>query len=447
MKRVVYKFLGIAAIGLFSVMSVSAQPGRVTGTKYGKGQDSVDCIRNLSLYRQDYNHKNYEAAIVFWRKVLKDCPMASPNLAVPHGTTMYQYFISRELDQAKKKALVDTLMQVYDKGMELYPDKAGYYMTLKGQDMEKYSSLFDQGDILKTLEDIMVKEKEKTMPRVYANYIKMVMDLNSAGKLSDEQLFDDYTKVSDYINAAIKKTPTEELAKARDQIDDAFASSAAATCENLIKIYGAKYEANKSDADFLRKLTRMLNRKECTDSELFEKASEQQYALNPSSDAAFNMAKLFLRKENYDKALEYFENAIKSETDPLEKANYNYQVGSIMLAKYSKYTDAKKYALEAIKLRPDWSAPYILLSQTYVAGPRCGEDDFEKAYVYWVAVDKLQKAKAVDPDCAGKVNPLISSYTQHFPKKEEAFFRNITEGANITVGCWIGETTKARFSN
>ncbi len=446
MKRIV-KFFGTIAFGLCMTYSVSAQPGSVTGTKYGKGQDSLDCIRDLSLYQQDYKHKNYDMAIINWRKVFKNCPKSSVNLAT-HGITMYQYFISKELDQKKKQALVDTLMLVYEKGIELRPQNKGNYLANMAQDMMKYADTPEnQPKLLKILEETMSTEKEKTSAYTYASYMKIILEQNAAGKLSDEELLDNYTKVSDNISVAIKKTSSEELAKARDMIDDSFAKSSAASCDNLIKIYGAKYDANKNDADFLRKLTRMLNRKECTDSELFEKASEQQYALSPSPDAAYNMAKLFFKKENFDKAVEYFENAIKTETDPIEKANYNYQLGGIMLTKYNKYSDAKKYVLEASKLRPDWGAPYILLANIYANGPKCGEDDFENRYIYWVVVDKLQKAKAVDPDVASTVNPLISQYSQHFPKKEEAFFRNITEGSTINVGCWVNETTKARFSN
>ena len=447
MKKVV-KIFGLVSVGLFAVISVSAQPGSVTGTKYGKGKDSLDCLRDLSLYQTEYlQHKNFDAAIVNWRKVWNNCPLSSVNLAT-HGINMYQYFIARELDQNKKKAMVDTLMQVYEKGMILRPQNKGTYLGMMAQDLLKYADTPENKDkIFKLLEERMNVEKEKTPAITYATYMKMILEQNIAGQLSDEELLENYTKVSDYISDAIKKTSDEELAKARDMIDESFVSSNAAGCENLIKIYGEKYEDNKDDAEFLRKLTRLLNRKDCTDSELFEKASEQQYALNPSPDAAYNMARLFIKKENFDKAVEYFENAIKSETEPFEKAYYNYQLGGILLTKYNKYIDAKKYAMEAIRLRPDWGLPYILLANTYANGPKCGEDDFEQRYVFWVVVDKLQRAKTVDPDCAKMVDPLIRQYSQHFPKKEEGFFRNIIEGATVSVSCWIGESTKVRYIN
>ena len=437
MKKVV-KFLGVVA-GLFAVMTVSAQ-------ERDFGSDPTSCQRNLSLYQSDFRQGNYVSAIENWRKVWKNCPRSSANLAA-HGIAMYKSFIDKELDQNKKIALLDTLITVYETGMVLRPQNKGNYLANMAQDIQKYADTPEnQPKLLKILEETMILEKEKTTAAAYASYMKIILEQNAAGKLSDEELLDDYTKISDYITEAIKKTNNEELAKARDMIDDSFAGSSAASCENLLKIYNEKYDANKDNSDFLRKLTRMLVRKECTDSELFEKASEQQYALNPSADAAYNMARLFLRKDNFNKAVEYFEVAINSETEPFDKANYCYQLGGIMLTKYNKYTDAKKYVLEAIKLRPDWGAPYILLANTYASGPKCGEDEFEKQYIYWVVVDKLQKAKSVDTDLAATVDPMIKQFSQHFPKKEEGFFRNIIEGSTINVGCWINESARVRYN-
>ena len=440
------KSSGIVA-GFFAVMTVSAQTGAESGTRFGIGQDSINCVRNYSLYTSDYQLKNYDAAIVNWRKVWRDCPLSSVNLTT-QGATMYKYYIERELNSDKKNALIDTLFQIYEKGIALRPQSAANYRQYMMEDMLKYADTPEnQSKIQKMLEEQMISQKEKTSALTYASYMRIIMSQNADGQLSDEELLDNYTKVSDLISDAIKKTSNEELARARDMIDEQFVNSSAAGCENLLKIYETKYEANKDDPEFLRKLTRLLNRKECTDSKLFEMASEQMYALNPSSDAAYNMARLFFRRENFDKAVEYFEYAIKSETEPFDKANYNYQLGAIMLTQYKKYTDAKKYALEASRLRPDWGAPYILLANVYGNGPKCGEDDFEQRYIYWIVVDKLQKAKAVDPEIAATVNSMINQYTQLFPKKEEGFFRNIIEGSTVTVGCWVNESTKVRYNN
>lgn len=440
----------IAVVLSIIPLAMNAQTGIESGTKFGKGQDSIDCVRALSLYQSDYKAKNYESALPNWRHVWNNCPKASVNLGVPHGTTIYKYMIAKELNPTKQAALVDTLMMIYRRTIELRPTKKGEFTIQMAQDMVKYTEDNpDKTAVLKLLSDCIFNQKDDAPAIIYASYMNILLKQNVEGSLSDEDLLETYTLVSDKLNAAIKTSQNEELAKVRDLIDDNFAKSTAASCENMIKIYSLKFDENKEDSEFLRKLTNMLNKKECTDSELFEKASEQLYALNPSADAAYNMARMFLKKDDIAKAIEYYQDAIKSETDPISKANYLYQLGGIMLSKRSSYSEAKRLAQQAISLRPDWGAPYALLANTYAGGPKVGENAFENAYVYWVVVDKLLKAKAVDPEYAARanVNTLIAQYSQHFPKKEEAFFYNITEGTTVTVGGWIGETTKVRFIN
>ena len=65
--------------------------------------------------------------------------------------------------------------------------------------------------------------------------------------------------------------------------------------------------------------------------------------------------------------------------------------------------------------------------------------------IYWLAVDYLNKAKSIDPSVADKANSKIASYKKYFPTKEDCFFKGIKEGQTVEVGCWIGESTKARF--
>jgi tetratricopeptide (TPR) repeat protein len=451
MKKLIYQLGEVLTVSIVFAFAASAQTGSASKTKFGKGQDSIDCVRSFSLYQQDFKNKDYNSAIVNWRKVFKDCPQSSVN-NIPRGISMYQYFIAKELDATVKAALVDTLMQIYQFGINLRTQKQGEYLASMAQDMMKYlgNTPENQKKVLTVLEECIQVEKEKTPATIFNHYMNITLRLNGDGIFTDEELLEKYTKLSDLLTVAIKASKEaskekEDLARLRDVIDDNFAKSPAANCENLVKIYGAKFENNQKDLEFLRKLTKLLNRNECTASKLFEQASERQFELEPSSAAAYNMAKLFYKKDNFNKALEYFDSAIEHETDPIDKASYYCQKAQILLTKFNKHTDAKKCVMEAAKLRPDWGEPYVLLANIYAAGPKCGEDDFEKTYVYWVIVDKLIKAKTVDPDYADRVNSSIKTYSQYFPKKEEAFFRSITEGNTMNVGCWINESTRARF--
>ena len=105
---------------------------------------------------------------------------------------------------------------------------------------------------------------------------------------------------------------------------------------------------------------------------------------------------------------------------------------------------ARTLALEAINLKPEWGEPYILIGDVYAGSKDCFTDEFEKATIYWVAVDQFSKAKSVDADVVEKANERISTYKKYFPDIETIFFYSLKEGDNYKVGCWINETTKVR---
>jgi hypothetical protein len=50
----------------------------------------------------------------------------------------------------------------------------------------------------------------------------------------------------------------------------------------------------------------------------------------------------------------------------------------------------------------------------------------------------------VDASVASEANSKIKKYSEYFPGKEDAFFKNIKDGDSYTVECWIGESTTVR---
>jgi hypothetical protein len=88
----------------------------------------------------------------------------------------------------------------------------------------------------------------------------------------------------------------------------------------------------------------------------------------------------------------------------------------------------------------------MLIGDIYVAASRnFGEDDFEKATVFWLAVDYFERARRAGQDCAIDAGQKARDYRRYFPNKEEAFFRDLKEGQTYKVGGWINENTKVRF--
>ena len=77
--------------------------------------------------------------------------------------------------------------------------------------------------------------------------------------------------------------------------------------------------------------------------------------------------------------------------------------------------------MEAIRLRPQWGKPHILIGNLYVESANsCGENAFEKKAVYWLAIAEFKKALG-DEESAKKARKLIKSYTPLTPNKTLIF--------------------------
>ena len=152
-------FLVILSI-LLSTLSFS-QKGIEDGSKFGHGQDSINCMKNLSLYFEFYNHKNYNDAIVFWRQVVKECPAARVS-TFGYGIEMYKYFLENATDPALKTAYCDTIMMLHDQRIKYFGEE-GKVLGIKGVDLLRYRRT-EGTEIIKKGYEILKKslEFEKT---------------------------------------------------------------------------------------------------------------------------------------------------------------------------------------------------------------------------------------------------------------------------------------------
>jgi len=440
-------------LGLFLSVTISvfAQNDSVasqTESKYGK--DSVKCMMDLSLYREYVKQKNFVEALSGWRRVYAECPRATKNIYID-GAKIYRYLIKAEKDETAKKKLVDTLMTIYDQRIKYFgqegENSARKAVDLYSYDRSRYPEVYD----LANKSYSMLKDQTPAA----AMLVLFQSSLKKYRKKTEEkeQLVNDFIKASAVLD---KQYNTQQVQSKKDRIkkyqtalENLFAKSGAADCETLVSIYSPKFEANKENVDFLKQVLKILNKIGCTESDLFARSAEALYKQEPSADAAYGLAKVFLKKEKYSKAVEYYKEVINhtdSATDV--KADYYFELATIVGGELGQNEAARSYAYKALAIRPNWGDPYLLIGNLYAGSSKsCGEDEFHQRAVYWVAVDKFIKAKTVDPSCAAKANKYIGKYSDYFPNQENAFFNNVKEGDNFSIGCWINETTKARFTH
>ena len=431
----------------FITLTSTAQKGVEDGSRYGHGEDSIRCIKNISLYREHVKHGAYASALGPWRVVFEECPKSTKNIYID-GAKMFNEFVSKEKDADRKAILMDSLRIVYDQRIKYYKQR-GSVLGRKAVDILKHPEYRTDPDIQEEtygyLQESISILKNKSSVAVVATYMTTSFALFQNERLTDLQVIENYAQASEILDYQLEQKPGDEkILEVKKATEYNFINSGAPTCESLIEYFQPLWEERKDDVNYLGRAVRFLSALECESEPFYALAAVALYEKEPSAQAAFGLAKLFLSKEEYDKAIAYYKEAISAETDPVKKGNYYYQLAYITNTELNQPQKARTLALEAIKLKPDWGEPYILIGDAYVGSKDCFTDEFEKTTIYWVAVDQFSKAKSVDAEVAEKANERINTYKKYFPDIETIFFYSLKEGDNYKVGCWINETTKVR---
>lgn len=410
---------------------------------YGADSASrITCASNLSTMSEFVKIKVFDYALNPWRYCFNNCPGASKNIYI-QGARIIKHKIESAGSEEVANAYIDTLMLIYDKRIEYFGDE-GNVLGKKGIDLLKYRKE-ELEEAYNYLERSVDLEKGDVDEAVAATFMTVSSVLYKSGKIEGDVVINNYIKTIDALEIALENTRNKsKTERAIESVEKAFAESGAAGCDALVEIFTPKYEATPDDIELLKKITQLLDDNECQDSELFAKASESLYKLEPSPKAASNLALLFALQEDYAKAEDYYLKAIEQETDNELKADYYYQLAAVQF-KLKDYPSARKNALNAIDIKADYGDAYILIGNAYAASSSsCGSTKVEKGAVYWTAVDKFIKAKNVDRSVTEKANELINRYSKYFPYSEDAFFEGLSDGQSYTVKCWINESTIVR---
>jgi len=443
MLRKRFSVLLFLLIGVLLAETSEAQRNPWENPKYGPDSASrMQCAMNISTMSEFAKIKLYDRAYDSWFEAFQSCPGASKNIYI-QGVKIVENKIENASNEEEKNKYIDLLMEVYDKRIENYQQE-GFVLGRKGIDLLKYRSQ----DIQKgyeTLKKSIELLKYSAEDAVVVTFIQSGNILYQNGIITAQQFADDYFSTYDYASIKNEKKPSAQTERALQTIEKIFMDSGAPDCEMLVNYFQPKFEANPTDVASLTSITSYLREFDCTESELFAQAAENLFTKEPSAEAAYNLARLFYAKEDFEKSADYYKKAIDLATVNEDKAKYLYELGVITSVRFSNQQQARSYALQALDLKSGWGDPYILIGNTYAASSKdCGSNKFENGAVFWAAVDKYQKAKSVDPSLTDQANELINRYSQYFPNNEDAFFLGFTDGQEYTVGCWINERTTVR---
>jgi tetratricopeptide (TPR) repeat protein len=436
------------------------------GLNYVSAQDEDS--NTLSIMSEYAKAKNYEAAYKPFMELRKRNPNYSRAIYV-YGESILDYKIENSTG-AEKVAYINDLVSLWGERETYFASK-----TPKGEYAAKACQLmYDNKELLKKSNadlyacfDAAYNSDAATFtnPKSLYTYFSLMVDLYDSGDKTASQLFNKYDDItekvdqeignySESLNALIEKedagtalTSKEERYKnsyesylnAYDQILSSINSKlgSRANCENLVPLYTKDFEANKTNAVWLQRAAGNMSSKDCTDDPLFFKLVNAYHNLSPSANSAYYLGILKDKEGKTSEAIKFYEQAIGLQTDAFKKAKLYEKIGDKLKAR-KDYGSARNYFRNALKFNPSNGRPHLKIADMYNdSANNCGDTNFNKRAVFWLAADEAEKAGRVDPTLKSAAAQAATSYNAKAPTKSEIFEAG-NAGEKINIGCWIG---------
>ncbi len=412
-------------------------------------EDSLKCRNNISLYSEHYGHRNFTMAYEPWREVFLNCPGARQNTFF-RGIVLVRMKYNEETDPVKREAWIDTIMMVYDKRIKYWghteTSREGLVTGRKAVELSRLRP-GNVKEINQLTSHAIELEKEQTQADVLLVHMQSLIRLADAGLKDTEDILVAYDEIMNIIDYNLEHNPGDKryYDPAKDQINIMFEPFA--SCKNIVRLFTPRFNKNPEDPELLERITNMLSKSDCTEEALFYNATKNLHRLNPDATSAFLMGRLENNSGNYDKAIDYFQEAVNLYEEDSDKFRAYLLMADISFRNLRLFSDARSFALKASELDPENGRPYILIGEMYAAtASECGDDELTSKVAYWAAVDKFNQARNVDSELAvqERADQLIDTYRHYFPDVETTFMYGLNEGDVYRVECWINETTRVR---
>lgn len=435
--------------------AVANDPSCVT---FNNSKYPDDAINAHAVYRTFLRSNDLESAFPHWQRAFELAPAADGKRSFHYtdGVRFYKEFFYKSQDETERAGLVKKVRELYEGGLRCFP-KENYLHGMYAFDLyysfRQYATDQEIYDLFRRTLDL---DGERTGAFVLNPFTDILITRFQAGEIPAEEARTYVDKVRQALAYGLANSQEVENFK----VVDSYVPARLEELETIEDFYPpayyaekyyAEYQADPSNCDLIQTVYSRLRWGKVADNdprlvELTDKVNNECKVEETLTSA--RQALELLQAGRYKDAVKGFEQAAE-ETDDLDrKARYNQLIAKIQYAHLKNFSMARTYAQKAAKLKPNWGEPYILIGKLYASsGPLCGPGrGWESQVVTWVAIDKWQYAKSIDPSVTEEANKLISQYTPFMPSVEDIFQRNLQEGASYAVGCWIQETTRIRGS-
>ncbi len=407
----------------------------ISGIVYAQGthQDSIEVLKNWSLFFEYFKTGDYVTAVPYGWKVMEMQPTRFKTLYKAMEKIYLKFY--EEAPEEKKQGYADTLLVIYDNAIKYHPESASEYYLKKGYVLENYYKNRNI-DAIEAYEKGIELDFEHTefyyIDRLGVLYIKHM-----------EENPDFREKAIDLYRRVLDKDPQNVTAndRLRALVKD---------ISELIELNKKRLETDPENTELIWTIANLYIRAEDFKSSIpyLEKLTKKF----PDNEIYWNrLGYSYQRIGEYKKAIDAYTRSLKVNPDAKEII-LNI---AVCYRELENFEQARIWARRAMAKDKNWGRPYIEIAQIYEATvAKCvkttkGGDwtkiDFIDKLVYQLAVEYYELAKRIDPSVINEANQRIKNLETLVPTQEDYFFnkRKIKDGKiPITGGCydWIGES-------
>jgi len=304
------------------------------------------------------------------------------------------------------------------------------------------------------------------------------LKLAKAGQMDKNQYIEDYMKSTEYLDEALDRyvlrytDDTTKLVEARVAGKDTtklfraanvtkglmkgardnklgltsmFAQSGYADLNTLVDIFTPQVEEKKTDLAFLNNVSKLLGRSaEGRETDLYTHVADYSYQIKPSMEAAKGLAKAALKAKDYDRALQYYDEALTHAIQPDDKTEILMYEAAIYQQEGQK-AKAREVLRRSLSIDPEQDTPHVMIANMYASSANsCGEEKPAlKSLVFVAAYNEMQAAiaHASSDEKRAAYQRTCGSYKSAFPAKGDLFMQaGKTPGQTHTLGGWMGVT-------
>lgn len=421
---------------LLAAISLQTYFAQAQCTDWKWPEDRSTAEEKNVLYTDALRNDNFEAAKKPHQWLLKNAPDLNTAIYI-NGEKIYKGLIEQTEDEAKKEQYIDSLMLIYDMRMK-YCGEVPDVMARKAYSAYRYNvkKRNELENILKLFDKAYELAGDNVDYYMHVPYMSVVVyNKKYLDNLTDEQVLERYDKIMEVIDDQINQGGkyVDKLTEYRGAIDGLLVSVIDVDCDFVKQNLAPKFKQNPNDLKLAKKIFAFMLNGKCTDDPLWLEAGKVIQEKEPNYGLAKNLGLKYKSSGDTQQAAEYFQKAIELTQDPAEKAEMYILLGSL-----KDGAAAREMYKKALAMDPTNKDAYNALGQLYYSSfNTCKEekDIVKDRAVFLLAYDMFQKA--------GNSKGMQSAQEQ-FPSKEEIFTYNYTKGNQITVDCWINETTTIR---